>query len=376
MKNMISRLVAAVILVHLAGGWSAAADPGVVREADKADAVKRILARKKFYLGEPEKPFCGQFLKDFRILKDMSFVEPVARAENYDDPVLEPYKARCGDLPLNERFACDPRATQGMKWSKDPREKRQQLLEFCDLYTGTASFKVFELDIDKNPKNGKELIMHFERAHGGDNVYWDGGYNVFNSRNCALIGGAPTHDPYSYFWRRTLENYNGILFYKDVVFGGAGHDLVVGGGGDDIVFGDIDCTLANINWTATVGPGFNVTLTNMNTLVTDFPGHDVIYAGTGNDLVFAGGGADEVDAGEGNDFVVGEDGDDSIFGGAGDDVHHLRLPLFRTILSNGQPAQNGFQALADLDGNTDGKVDATDSAFANLRIAHPISLAC
>ena len=219
MKKVIVKLVLAAVLGHLVGGWTFASDSGVEREADKADAVKRIMAGRKFYMGEPEKPFCGQFLKDFRIPKDMSFVEPVARAEHYDDPTLESYKARCGERPLNEKYECDPRATQGVKWSKDPVKKRQQLLRFCHLYTGTANFKVFEIDIDNDPKNGKELIVYFERAIGrdfrGDNIYGNGGYNVFDSRNCALIPVDSTHDPYSYFWKRPLENYNGILFYRD-----------------------------------------------------------------------------------------------------------------------------------------------------------------
>lgn len=217
MKKVIVKIVVAAMLGHLAGGWAAAADPGVVREAVKAEAVKRIMARKKFYPRQPEKPFCRQFLEDFRILKDMRFVEPVARAEHYDDLVLEPYKARCGDLPLNEYFECDPRSTQDVKWSKVPREKRQQYLRFCHLYIGTAKFKVFELDIDNDPKNGKELIVYSERAIGrdfkGDSVYGNGGYKAFDSSSCAQIGGARTHDPYSYFWNRPLENYNGILSY-------------------------------------------------------------------------------------------------------------------------------------------------------------------
>jgi len=40
----------------------------------------------------------------------------------------------------------------------------------------------------------------------------------------------------------------------------------------------------------------------------------------------------------------------------------------QTILSNGQKASNGFQALSELDDNKDGKVDAQDSAFNQLKI--------
>jgi hypothetical protein len=40
----------------------------------------------------------------------------------------------------------------------------------------------------------------------------------------------------------------------------------------------------------------------------------------------------------------------------------------QTILSNGQRASNGFQALSELDSNADGKIDSNDTAFANLKI--------
>ncbi|HMK37409.1 MAG TPA: hypothetical protein VK463_20210 [Desulfomonilaceae bacterium] len=40
----------------------------------------------------------------------------------------------------------------------------------------------------------------------------------------------------------------------------------------------------------------------------------------------------------------------------------------QTILANGQKAANGFHALAELDSNHDGKIDANDSGFWQLRV--------
>jgi hypothetical protein len=39
-----------------------------------------------------------------------------------------------------------------------------------------------------------------------------------------------------------------------------------------------------------------------------------------------------------------------------------------TLLRNGKRAENGFQALADLDSNNDGRIDAADPAFRELRV--------
>ena len=54
----------------------------------------------------------------------------------------------------------------------------------------------------------------------------------------------------------------------------------------------------------------------------------------------------------------------------GDGVVNNGSELFgdNTLLKNGERAANGYQALADLDDNGDGKVDAADSAFAKLRV--------
>ncbi|MCL4456174.1 MAG: hypothetical protein M1406_02010 [Nitrospirae bacterium] len=40
----------------------------------------------------------------------------------------------------------------------------------------------------------------------------------------------------------------------------------------------------------------------------------------------------------------------------------------QTILNNGQRAANGLQALREQDSNADGKIDANDTAFANLKV--------
>ena len=54
----------------------------------------------------------------------------------------------------------------------------------------------------------------------------------------------------------------------------------------------------------------------------------------------------------------------------GDGVINNGSELFgdNTLLKNGERATNGYQALAELDDNGDGKVDTADSAFAKLRV--------
>ena len=60
-------------------------------------------------------------------------------------------------------------------------------------------------------------------------------------------------------------------------------------------------------------------------------------------------------------LVMDRDGDGKITSGR---------ELFgdHTVMSDGRMATNGFQALADLDSNKDGKIDASDEAFGRLRV--------
>jgi len=213
-KSTLIPLILAVVL--LPAGLQAA-------DEDTVAAVKLIMARKPFFLKQPGNPFCGSFLRDFRTLKGMALAQPVARASSYDDPMLARYKARCGGQPLNEKFECDARTGLDTEWSKDWKVARQQFLDFCEVFYGTANFKLFELDIDNNPKNGKELIVHFERVYGPQNrerekYYSHGEYNVFDGGSCEYVGGASTHDPYDYFRKHPLDSYNGIISYQGRYF--------------------------------------------------------------------------------------------------------------------------------------------------------------
>ena len=67
---------------------------------------------------------------------------------------------------------------------------------------------------------------------------------------------------------------------------------------------------------------------------------------------------------------VGKDDGLLVYDRNGDGVVNNGSELFgdNTPLKNGERATNGYQALADLDDNGDGKVDAADSAFAHLRV--------
>ncbi|MDR2452078.1 MAG: hypothetical protein LBE85_10025, partial [Candidatus Accumulibacter sp.] len=101
-------------------------------------------------------------------------------------------------------------------------------------------------------------------------------------------------------------------------------------------------------------------------LVLDLDGDGVETLGTDTGVHFDhdGNGAAELSGWAGKDdglLVLDRNGNGKIDNGG---------ELFgnNTRLSNGQTADNGFAALAELDGNRDGIIDAQDAVFAQLRV--------
>lgn len=191
-------------------------------ESAKAEPVKRIMTSHTFYDPKGALPICRTFLKGFRAQKGIEYIEPIITVNNYDDPALEPYKNRCLELKLNERSACEPNVVGHLKkFSGD--ELRNEVRKYCSMYYGTASFKFYELDTNKT-EDGKLSAVYFERVYGPENRpemekhYGNGGYSMFNLNKCEQLKGAATHDPYAYFWRHALENYNAIIRYKGKLY--------------------------------------------------------------------------------------------------------------------------------------------------------------
>lgn len=195
------------------------------READKAERIKQIMAKREFFEstrlgGTPA--FCRTFIRDFRQQTGIEFVEPDAKADRYDAPVWQPYKTRCASLAAGvfDSYLCEPKIAETIE--RLPKDQRNaEYKRSCQHYRGTMNFKHFLVDINDNPKDGKEHVFYHEREEGPLNRsgaelnFGNGGYWIVDLDRCELKGGSRTTDPYSYdSYLRPLENYNGIIRYK------------------------------------------------------------------------------------------------------------------------------------------------------------------
>jgi len=220
--NLMLRVLTALMISGAVSSLEAADLIGQ-READKAEGIKQIMARRKFEMRpvvkEENRAFCQAFLGDFQLQKNIEFIEPDIRTDSYDDPVWQLYRARCPNLGLFDSYACEPKIAESIE--RLPKEQREEHYKnSCRNYRGTANFKHYLVDINNNAKDGKEHVFYYERAQGPLNRpdsklnYANGGYSVIDLDRCELKGGAPTNDPYSYFYKRPLENHSGIIRYK------------------------------------------------------------------------------------------------------------------------------------------------------------------
>lgn len=149
--------------------------------------------------------FCRSFCRDFQTQTEMEFVKPVIQTDNFQYPALEEYKKKCPGLELN--------ATVGD--------------QFGNLHYGIRHFKLYQVDINNQPADGKEYLFYFDtvvtskealealqdprtrdlqETYGGGTFYW------VDFERCEIRGGAPV-DQFGGF-SKGAASYNGIVRYK------------------------------------------------------------------------------------------------------------------------------------------------------------------
>jgi hypothetical protein len=175
------------------GGWPGRADhigPATfAREIDKAPVIRALMSDavpaqvSPFFdpstdenAGRPDwVDWCEQFDADFRLQRGIEFVEPVAKAERYDDPALQPWQRRCPLLAMNARTEIGPFTTEihdqrGLWISRLPQHMPDGS-PMGDLQYGTRDFKVYEGDFDNDPGDygSRETIFFADSYYS----YWD-----------------------------------------------------------------------------------------------------------------------------------------------------------------------------------------------------------
>jgi len=161
-------------------------------EAERAETFKQTIASSPLFLTDWSSPqaFCNKIFGDLKQMKGVTFLEPVARAQSYEDEALDPWKREChGKAPLHFSYRfC------GRNISPDDN-KRQGGLKNCTAGYGLPPFKIFELP----PLTGstdKRYVFYSESDYGpmnGGNAKLNGGgasgYQQIDIKECrAQVG--------------------------------------------------------------------------------------------------------------------------------------------------------------------------------------------
>ena len=236
-------VMAAMAVAALALGLGSApawAEEPPAGEAATAEAVQRIMAGREFTVAEDDDPaVCTPVLEDFQAQRGIEYIEPVARAERYRDPVFQPYRAMCPGWEFN-RWHYSQISSADL--DDLPEDQREEILEAIgNHYLGTRNFKLYRLDFDGNPANGEEYLFYAERYYLRSSVvpwylriekipgqvdwndilrpeevpdnaeFIDGGYTVLDFANCEEVDWEQIYDPYDYREGRPLANHTGVI---------------------------------------------------------------------------------------------------------------------------------------------------------------------
>jgi uncharacterized protein YecT (DUF1311 family) len=188
-------------------------------EAEKADAIKQVLAIAPLYLSGdvPDiSSFCTQMFDDLKQMKGIHFVDPVVQTQSYEDPALDKVKQHCGAKPpLHYSRECMPNIAMGLAAGK---EGFAEGLTLCDVGFGLPTFKVFEL-APIEPTENTRVIFYADDAYGPMNLAWKkpslgGGFSGFIQIDPITCEQAEDTFSQAGGGDRDGKNFNSIIEYK------------------------------------------------------------------------------------------------------------------------------------------------------------------
>ena len=151
----------AVVVCLSSAASSIAADKGGV-DPQKEEFIE-IMKRVNFVpqlnfapqLGKKYELFCKSFYEDFKKQAKIEHIQPILKAEKYDDPALQPYQEKCPKLDfrmsLTSNYAHGPE-----NWTEEDWESMG-----IPVY-GLGNFQLYKFDINNMPDDGEEYVFYYE----------------------------------------------------------------------------------------------------------------------------------------------------------------------------------------------------------------------
>lgn len=162
-------------------------------------------------------PLCKAFLEDFRQQKTIEHIDPSIQTDNYEDPRLTPYKSRCPKLDFHKTL--EPVGAAPHKAPLPPGEEINE--DNYNVYLDTRNLRLYELEMDDNPANGKEIVFYGEApkiVRSGGVPFPDGPihnmhrgrYRVIGLDRCSDLGGMGVSE----LWTPSRIESHGVIRYR------------------------------------------------------------------------------------------------------------------------------------------------------------------
>jgi len=152
---------------------------------------------------------CWSLFRDMQVGRNVEYFSPVIEAERYEDLGWERYLPNCQSERYDITYSYNPKIWDAVKdW---PEEKRHKVGK---KFTHTKNFRLYKIgDI------GDKVLLYEEKTISEDKkITGNGGYVWINTSSCKTDSGMPTHDPYDYYRKTPLDNYNGVIRYKGKIY--------------------------------------------------------------------------------------------------------------------------------------------------------------
>ena len=195
------------ILLILAGAASVA--EAADESADEKQQLIDIMKTVDLVSLDKDVPFCQAFYEDFRQQRNIEHIQPIVKADRYDDPALRPYQEECPELEMHKTIALEPR---DIELGGEPKDEADAEARAVEINYGINNFQLYKVDIDNHPVNGDEYLIYYEgefdqksnKTYLANRVY-----QIIDLADCRIVDGVYVNRGGSAKWTR-----NGIIRYK------------------------------------------------------------------------------------------------------------------------------------------------------------------
>ena len=152
---------------------------------------------------------CAGFLEDFKKQSGITYIKPIIEADKYEDPRFDPYKQQCPDFDWHRGEVYLPGVWDSVKDLPKEEQEKSGSISYA-----TRNFRLYQVNINNNAADGKELVFYSEGYVGPSLKPTGGNYLYLDVESCQTNGGVSTAATINSVTNNKTDNYSYIVNYK------------------------------------------------------------------------------------------------------------------------------------------------------------------